>query len=235
MPPQTLKRQAEDVSFRNDDLVDDVYNNEKWGSKKSRFHYTSSLQSESNLFKNINDSDQAESGHSFQSTIEVVEKLDFSSDSSCENDSNTDYSCQSCSSHSDITDFEVSKNVVLLSNDNGYLPEDSIDIKLSTPETKVLYPCFKTCLMCKKNNTNPFFQFCNKCFRYRMQLFESYPDPQPKSIKRLNIMVNHAKESNVHKASSTSNSQGSGSFELKTDFSTTGKLHICTRVIRVPN
>jgi hypothetical protein len=57
--------------------VDDVYNNEKWGSKKSRFHYTSSLQSESNLFKNINDSDQAESGHSFQSTSNEFDFLNL--------------------------------------------------------------------------------------------------------------------------------------------------------------
>lgn len=49
-----------------DDLVDDVYNNDTLGNKKSRFHYTSSLQS--NFFENINDSDQTESGHSFQST-----------------------------------------------------------------------------------------------------------------------------------------------------------------------
>lgn len=47
-----------------------------------------------------------------------------------------------------------------------------------------------------------------------MQLFESYPDPQPKSIKRLNVMVNHAEGSNPHKESFTSNSQESGSFGI---------------------
>lgn len=50
-----------------------------------------------------------------------------------------------------------------------------------------------------------------------MKLFESYPDPQPKSIKRLNVVVNHVKESTVHKDSQdtcTSNSQESGSFGL---------------------
>lgn len=61
--------------------------------------------------------------------------------------------------------FKVSRNE-LPSNDNGYSPDDTEGgIQLSTPGTKELYPCFKTCLMCKANNTNPYFQYCHKCFR----------------------------------------------------------------------
>lgn len=46
-----------------DDLVDDVYNNVTWGGKKSRYHYTCTLQSQSDLFENNDDSDQTESVH----------------------------------------------------------------------------------------------------------------------------------------------------------------------------
>jgi len=192
MHSQKLKRQTEDVSYNNDEL--DV----TFSNKKTRYLYTYSLQSP-DLFTNINDSDQTESVYSFQSksTIEVAD--DHSSSSSSENQN---------SGQSDTSEIEDIRRDV----NNGYTPDDT-DIQVTTPETNILIPaCFDTCLMCKKKNCNPHFQFCYECFRYRKQLSESKSDRIPKRIKRLNTVSNCSEASSPYKNSQEScqsNSQGS--------------------------
>lgn len=50
--------------------------------------------------------------------------------------------------------------------DEGYLPEDVSDSPDSNWRLKWPPPaCFRDCLQCGKSNTNPFFQYCYKCFK----------------------------------------------------------------------
>lgn len=52
--------------------------------------------------------------------------------------------------------------------DNGHSPNNS-DVQLTkatTPKTNLPLPArFKTCVQCRKQNDDPYFQFCNKCFK----------------------------------------------------------------------
>ncbi|XP_050428015.1 E3 ubiquitin-protein ligase Mdm2-like isoform X2 [Adelges cooleyi] len=231
MPPQTLKRQADDVSFNNDDLNDDDFD-VTWGGKRTRYIYNCTIQSP-DLYTNNYDSDKTESVYSVQSkaTIEVVDERDYSSVSSC---CGSDCTCNNVnSSQSDHTEFEVVSSsstngfdfstssslsteyeifndIVsvdpLLKSDNSYFPDETdvqnVDSKSNLPPPA----CFKTCLKCKKQNPNPYFQYCYKCFRYRMQIFED--KPLPKNLKQL------YKTSNDKTDGSLPNSQESGSFGL---------------------
>jgi len=214
MNSQTLKRQADDVSFKNDDLDDDKYDI-TWGNKKSRYIYTN-LQSP-DLFPNI-DSDQT------KSTIEETDEhdLEVSTQSSC----GSDCDCNSQnSSHLDHTEFEVTKKSLSLGIDNGYSPDDT-DSQDTILKKNLPSACFKKCSRCKKENTNPYYQFCDDCFKYRIQLFESNPNSKPKSIKRLTKVSNYTqgksglcKDSHELCSSNlqepyTSYSQESGSFGI---------------------
>lgn len=52
-----------------------------------------------------------------------------------------------------------------IKSDPGYLPDDH-DNEVSVPKTKLPPPaCFKTCLQCLKENSNPYFQYCHTCFK----------------------------------------------------------------------
>ncbi|XP_025194683.1 protein Mdm4-like isoform X2 [Melanaphis sacchari] len=214
MPPQTLKRPTEDV-YNSDDEYDmgDTWVNKK----KSRYLYTYKLKSPDDLFENINDSDQSESIDSTQSkaTIEVGDILDFSSVTSCPSDCDCD-SQNSSQSDSDYksssqSESEISKNDIFL--EDGYVPEDT-DLQIFISESNFKFPViFKNCCKCQKPNSNHYFQYCNQCFKHRMQLIESTSNPKPKSIKRLYNMPNRTEENYLPKdsqeSSSTSNSQES--------------------------
>ncbi|XP_015363610.1 PREDICTED: E3 ubiquitin-protein ligase Mdm2-like isoform X2 [Diuraphis noxia] len=217
MPPQTLKRPTEDVSYSNDEDEYDTWVNKK----KSRYLYTYKLKSQSpDLFQNINDSDQSESIHSTQSkdTIEVADLLDFSSVTSCHSDCDCDGSSQSdcdykSSSLSDSSECEVTKNDIFLDIENGYVPDDT-DLQIFISETNFKSSLiFRKCCQCQKPNSNLNFQYCNQCFKYRMQLFENSSNSKPKSIKRFYNMANRTEENYLPKdcqeSSSTSNSQES--------------------------
>lgn len=56
----------------------------------------------------------------------------------------------------------------ILSSDNGYLRDDS-DVQITKAtrlKTNLNLPArFKTCVQCQKENTNPYFQYCSKCFK----------------------------------------------------------------------
>lgn len=53
-------------------------------------------------------------------------------------------------------------------SDNGYLPSNS-DVqvtKATIPKTNLPLPArFKTCVQCRKQNSNPYFQYCCQCFK----------------------------------------------------------------------
>nr|BAH70739.1 ACYPI004396 [Acyrthosiphon pisum] len=219
MPPQTLKRPTEDVSYSNDEDEYDTWVNKK----KSRYLYTYKLKSQSpDLFQN-----ESESIHSTQSkaTIEVTDLLDFSSVTSCQSDCDCDDSSQSdcdcddssqsdcdSSSQSDLSECEVvtTKNI-FLDTEKSYIFDTDLQIFISETNFKSQV-VFEKCCQCQKPNSNHNFQYCNQCFKYRMQLFESTSNPKPKSIKRLYNMANRAEENYLPKdcqSSSTSNSQES--------------------------
>ncbi|XP_026806853.1 E3 ubiquitin-protein ligase Mdm2-like [Rhopalosiphum maidis] len=215
MNPQTLKRPTEDVYSSGDDEYDmgDTWVNKK----KSRYLYTYKLKSPDDLFENINDSDQSESIDSTQSkaTIEVADILDFSSncpsDCDCDSQDSSQSDCDSKSSSQSESEV-VSDNDIFLNIDNGYIPDT--DVKVFIPETDFKFPViFKKCCICQKPNSNYYFQYCNQCFKHRMQFFESTPNPKPKSIKRLYNMTNRTVENylprDCQESSSTSNSQES--------------------------
>lgn len=61
--------------------------------------------------------------------------------------------------------MQVTNNDSFFENDNGYTPEDILDDTQSSFSDKNVLAYFKICLQCKEKNSNPSFQFCNKCFR----------------------------------------------------------------------
>ncbi|CAH1724698.1 unnamed protein product [Aphis gossypii] len=187
--------------------------------KKSRYLYTYKLKSSDDLFEHINDSDQSESIDSTQSkaTIEVADILDFSSVTSCPSDCDCDSQNSSQSDcvykSSSQSESEVSKDDIFLGVEDNYDPDDS-DLEKFISETDFKFPVvFQKCCKCQKPNSNHYFQYCNQCFKNRMQLFESTSKPKPKSIKRLYNMANRTEENYIprdcQESSSTSNSQES--------------------------
>ncbi|VVC35519.1 Zinc finger, RING/FYVE/PHD-type [Cinara cedri] len=209
LPQTTLKRQAEaDIKFINDDLDD---NEITWGSKKSRIIYNYDLKSD--LFSNINDSDQTESVFTqSESTIEVEEEFNYSSDTyscSCEHDSDCNYQT---SSQSDDTDTEDTEKEIILGIDNGYLGDGNFDDSFIA-YTRPIPAFFKNCLNCNKVNDNPHYQSCYKCFKNRTQLVELKPNPVTKRrLKRLNkihteVQQNSLPFTNSQEESSTSSFQ----------------------------
>ncbi|XP_060847153.1 LOW QUALITY PROTEIN: E3 ubiquitin-protein ligase Mdm2-like [Rhopalosiphum padi] len=77
-----------------------------------------------------------------------------------------------------------------------------IRIQLTTSNINLTLPaCFRKCLQCGEENSNPYYQFCFICFRYRKEFFKKRP--KPKNIKKLNKKVsNLIKETNFKKSNS---------------------------------
>ncbi|KAL4127250.1 hypothetical protein QTP88_011429 [Uroleucon formosanum] len=219
-----VKRQLSDMSINND-LNDEE--DATWGGKRPRYLYNYTLQC-SDLVSNT-DSDVTESVHSVQSktTMEAISEADLSSNKSCGSDcdcnsrtnhaefdvisSSSCYNIESNSSDSStLIDFKVTNNIIDCDDTipDGYCPEDT-DGRV-TPKTDLPPPaCFKTCLQCRKENPNPYFQYCFVCFRYRMEFFGSKPRPRTKKDKRLNV-IKPKKECNLledYQKSSPPNSQ----------------------------
>lgn len=226
----TLKRQVNDMNTNND-LNDDQ--DATWGGKRTRYIYNYTLECTDDLISHTeDDSDVTESVHSVQSktTMEAISEADLSSDKSCGSDCDcngrtnhtefdvvsTSSSCHNLETNSSdsstLIDFKVTNNIINCDDypDNGYNPEDT-DGRVNTPKTDLPPPaCFKTCLQCRKENPNPYFQYCFVCFRYRMEFFGSKPRPKTKNVKRLNNVSKPKKEYNIlenSQKSSPSNSQ----------------------------
>ncbi|XP_060859946.1 protein Mdm4-like [Metopolophium dirhodum] len=202
----TLKRQVNDMNANN--VLDDDQD-ATWGGKRTRYIYNYTLQC-SDLISNTADSDVTESIHSVQSktTMEAISEADLSSDKSCGSDCDcngqtnhtefdvvsTSSSCHNIESNSSdssmLIDFKVTNNIINRYDtlpDNGYNPDDT-DGRVTTPKTDLPPPaCFKTCLQCRKENPNPYFQYCFVCFRSRMEFFGSKPRPKTKNVKHLNV------------------------------------------------
>ncbi|VVC36879.1 Zinc finger, RING/FYVE/PHD-type [Cinara cedri] len=98
------------------------------------------------------------------------------------------------SDSSSVVDYEVPNKCIILnelsnSSDNGYLPDDT-DIQGAIKCTNLPPPaCFQTCLQCRKENPNPYFQYCFICFRNRMEFFKNKPNPKRQN-KRLSKKSN---------------------------------------------
>ncbi|XP_016656910.1 uncharacterized protein LOC100162540 isoform X2 [Acyrthosiphon pisum] len=183
----TVKRQVNDMNTNND-LNDDQ--DATWGGKRTRYIYNYTMQCPEDLISNTeDDSDVTESVHSVQSktTMEAISEADLSSVKSCGSDCDcngrtnytefdvvsTSSSCHNIESNSSdsstLIDFKVTNNIINCDDtlqDNGYNP-DCIDTDgRVTPKTELPPPaCFKTCLQCRKENPNPYFQYCFVCFR----------------------------------------------------------------------
>lgn len=74
--------------------------------------------------------------------------------------------------------IQVSNKIIIFnettysSDSDGYSPEDK-DIQGTIKKTHAIPPpaCFRTCLQCGKENPNPYFQYCFKCYRVSNHLF----------------------------------------------------------------
>lgn len=56
-------------------------------------------------------------------------------------------------------------NLSSKSSDNGYLADETDNSVVKSQSNLPPPACFKTCLQCRKENPNPYFQFCYLCFR----------------------------------------------------------------------
>uniref|UniRef100_A0A2S2NP85 Uncharacterized protein n=2 Tax=Schizaphis graminum TaxID=13262 RepID=A0A2S2NP85_SCHGA len=184
----TLKRQIRNMNSNNTEFIDlnDEDADVTWGGKRTRYVYNYTLQC-TDLISDTDNSDVTESVYSVQSksTMEAISEVDLSSD--CGSDCvcvdqinhtefdviSTSSSCiyieSNSSDSSTLIDFKVTKNIINCDkstlDDKGYFPDDS-DVTLTSSKTKVPPPaCFKICLQCKKDNPNPYFQYCYVCFR----------------------------------------------------------------------
>ncbi|XP_022175656.1 E3 ubiquitin-protein ligase Mdm2-like isoform X2 [Myzus persicae] len=219
-----LKRQVNEMNSNND-LNDDQ--DATWGGKRTRYLYNYTMQC-SDLISNTDDSDVTESVHSVQSktTMEAISEADLSTDKSCGSDcdcngrtnhtefdvastSSSGHNIESSSSDSStLIDFKVTNIIncdkTLLGTDHGYLPDDTDVCQVSNPKTDLPPPaCFQQCLQCRKENPNPYFQYCFVCFRYRMEYFGS--KPRPKTKKKCNLIEDSQKssQSNLQQGVST--------------------------------
>ncbi|XP_025192309.1 protein Mdm4-like [Melanaphis sacchari] len=205
----TLKRKMSNMTTNNTEIIDlnDEDADVTWGGKRTRYVYNYTLQS-NNLITDTDDSDVTESVHSIQSktTMEAISEADLSTDKSCASDCecadqtefdvvSTSSSClmnieSNTSDSSTLIDFKITKNIIncdKIDTENGYLPDDT-DVQVTSSKTHLPPPaCFKTCLQCRKENPNPYFQYCFVCFRYRMDFFGTKPRSKTKNVKRLNV------------------------------------------------
>ncbi|XP_025424895.1 E3 ubiquitin-protein ligase Mdm2-like isoform X2 [Sipha flava] len=242
MANQTIKRKVEGNNSRNvtADLNDDEFDI-TWGGKRSRYIYNYTLQSPNSIINE--DSDDTESILSIQSkTTKAVSSNDSSdscsSECDCQDSSqstiHSEYEVVNSSSpnciidsnssdSSSLFDYEVQKmdivcDIPILDSDIGYLPDDS-DTKLSLQKNKWPTPaCFKKCLQCLKENSNPYFQYCFTCFKYRMDFFGS--KPKPKKVKCSNVSIHKSEECSLKDSqdSGISNSQQSNKIGISSLF-----------------
>ncbi|XP_060844266.1 protein Mdm4-like isoform X4 [Rhopalosiphum padi] len=231
----TLKRQIRNMSSTN---MDDEDADATWGGNRTRYVYNYTLQC-TDLISDTDNSDATESIYSVQSktTMEAISEVDLSSD--CGSDCvcigqinhtefdviSTSSSCLNIESDSSdsstLIDFKVNKNIIncdkTILDDKGYFPDDS-DVTLTTSKTNAPPPaCFKICLQCKKENSNPYFQYCFVCFRYRMDFFGSKPRSKTKNVKRLNVFKPRKEDNLIEDSqkSSQSNSLQDDSIQPK--------------------
>ncbi|VVC25445.1 Zinc finger, RING-type,Zinc finger, RING/FYVE/PHD-type [Cinara cedri] len=214
-----LEATTSDFTSDKDNLNNDILDR-TWGGQRSLYMYNCIVEEIPDLSGN-DDSDQAESVLSVQSKSTVELMSDLSSEQSscrsgcmaCRDSNHTEYEVASSSSpssdnfmsdfisySSSVEDYKVSKKIdnELADSSDRYFPEDTDGI----PETSLdLLPpfCFKNCLQCRKENDNPYFQFCFSCYKKRRQFF---PERKNKKLSNGSNDKKKLKDSDTQKEAS---------------------------------
>uniref|UniRef100_A0A2S2Q676 Uncharacterized protein n=1 Tax=Sipha flava TaxID=143950 RepID=A0A2S2Q676_9HEMI len=90
--------------------------------------------------------------------------------------------------------MDIVCDIPILDSDIGYLPDDS-DTKLSLQKNKWPTPaCFKKCLQCLKENSNPYFQYCFTCFKVSIMFLMNISDKyklHPTKVENYKLCCSH--------------------------------------------